>query len=162
MIKSLESVYRPGRYVEGWMKLKNILEPVDAVIIKAEYGQGKRAKWLSSYTIACQDKGKLLEIGKVSTGIKEKTEGLTYKKLTELLKPLITEQKGREVTVRPKIIIEVGYEEIQKSPRYSSGFALRFPKVHLLRSADKPLSEITDLKTVEKIYNMQRGKKTNI
>ncbi len=161
MIKNLESVYRPGRYVNGWMKLKNILEPIDAVIIKAEYGQGKRARWLSSYTIACQDKGKFLEVGKVSTGVKEKTEGLTYKKLTDLLKPLIIEQKGREVTVKPKIIIEVGYEEIQKSPGYSSGFALRFPKVHLLRSVDKPLSEITDLKTVEKIYKMQRGKGTN-
>jgi len=158
MIKNLESIYRPGRYVNGWMKLKNILEPVDAVIVGAIYGNGKRAKWLSSYVIACQSEGKFLDIGKVSTGVKEKTEGLTYKKLTELLKPLIIEQKGKEVIVKPKIIIEVGYEEIQKSPSYSSGFALRFPKFLGLRY-DKPLNEISDINLIKKIYNSQRGKK---
>jgi len=99
-----------------------------------------------------------LDIGKVSTGVKEKTEGLTYKKLTELLKPLIIEQKGKEVIVKPKIIIEVGYEEIQKSPSYSSGFALRFPKFLGLRY-DKPLNEISDINLIKKIYNSQRGKK---
>src|SRR3989344_2079664 len=157
MAKNLESKYRPGRYVNGWMKLKNILEPLDLVIVKAEYGEGKRAGWLTSYTVACKSGDRLLDVGKVSTGVKEKTEGLTYKEMTRVLKPLIEKQKGKEAEIKPKVIIEVGYEEIQKSPTYSSGWALRFPKVLQLR-ADKPLSEISDLKLIKKIYNYQRGK----
>ncbi|MBI2507342.1 ATP-dependent DNA ligase [Candidatus Woesearchaeota archaeon] len=160
MAKNLESRYKPGRYVGGWMKLKSILEPLDLVIVKAEYGEGKRAGWLTSYTVACNDNGRLLEIGKVSTGVKEKTEGLTYKEMTKLLKPLIESQKGKEVEVKPKIIIEVGYEEIQNSPTYSSGLALRFPKVLRLRE-DKPVSEISTLNLAKKIYNSQKGKNSN-
>ncbi|MAG47461.1 DNA ligase [archaeon] len=158
MVKNLDSKYRPGRYVNGWVKLKNILDPLDLVIVKAEFGEGKRTKWLSSYTVACKNGDEYLELGKVSTGVKEKTEGLTYNEMTKLLKPLIKKQKGKEVIVKPKIIIEVGYEEIQKSTNYNSGFALRFPRVHFLRM-DKPLSEVNDLNTVEKIYKIQRGER---
>lgn len=157
MAKNLESKYRPGRYVNGWMKLKNILEPLDLVIVKAEYGEGKRAGLLTSYTVACNSGDKFLDVGKVSTGVKEKAEGLTYEEITKLLKPLIEKQKGKEVEVKTKIIIEVGYEEIQKSPSYNSGFALRFPRCLRLRD-DKSLSEISDLKMIEKIYDSQRGK----
>jgi len=158
MLKNLKSMYKPGRYVGGWCKLKSVLEPLDLVIVKAEYGEGKRAKMLSSYTVACQNDEKLLEIGKVSTGVKEKAVGVTYDKMTKLLKPLITKEEGKGVVVRPKVVIEVGYEEIQKSPSYSSGYALRFPRVLLLRE-EKPIDEISDIKTVEKIYKSQRGKK---
>jgi len=158
MVKNLNGNYIAGRYVNGWMKLKSILEPLDLVIVKAEHGEGKRSKWITSYTVACKDKNNLLEVGKVSTGLKEKTEGLTYEKLTKLIKPLIKEEEGKKVIVKPKLIIEVCYEEIQKSVNYSSGYALRFPKVKSLRT-DKPLNEISTLKLVKKIYDSQRGKK---
>ena len=158
MAKNLESKYRPGRYVNGWMKMKNILEPLDLVIVKAEYGEGKRTGWLTSYTVACRSGDKFLDVGKVSTGVKEKTEGLTYKEMTRLLKPSIEKQKGKEVEVKPRIIIEVGYEEVQTSPSYSSGFALRFPKVLRLRITEKNLKEINTLEDIKKIYNFQRGK----
>ena len=162
MVKNLESIYRPGRYVNGWMKLKSILEPLDLVIVRADYGEGKRAGWLTSYTVACRKGNEFLEVGKVSTGVKEKEvelnnssfENLTYKEMTEILKPLILETKGNEVTLKPKIVIEVAYEEIQVSQKYQSGFGLRFPKVLNLRF-DKPLKEISDIKLVEKIFNMQ-------
>ncbi len=159
MIKNLNSHYIPGRYVDGWAKLKNILEPLDLVITKAEYGNGKRSKWITSYTIACRNKEDLLEIGKVSTGVKEKAEGLTYDEMTKLLIPLITGEKGKEIIVKPKIIIEVAYEEIQKSPTSSSGYSLRFPRVLRIRNKEKTLNEINTIKDVEKIYNSQRGKK---
>ena len=162
MVKNLESIYRPGRYVNGWMKLKNILEPLDLVIVRADYGEGKRAGWLTSYTVACRKGNEFLEVGKVSTGVKEKEvelnnssfENLTYKEMTEILKPLILETKGNEVTLKPKIVIEVAYEEIQVSQKYQSGFGLRFPRVIGLR-IDKSLKEISDIKLVEKIFNMQ-------
>ena len=158
MIKNLNSHYIPGRYVNGWAKLKNILEPLDLVITKAEYGNGKRSKWLTSYTIACKSGSDLLEVGKVSTGVKEKAEGLSYEDMTKMLISLITHEKGKEIDVKPKIIIEVAYEEIQKSPSYSSGYGLRFPRVLKLRD-DKNLTEINSIKDVEKIYSSQRGKK---
>ena len=159
MLKNINSLYVPGRYVNGWCKLKNVLEPLDLVIIGAEYGQGKRAGWLSSFIAACSDKNKFLECGRVSTGVKEKEgQELTYKEMTKLLKPLIEKEEGKVVHVKPKIIIEVGYEEIQKSPSYSSGFALRFPRVLQLRT-EKPLSEINTLNDLEKVYKIQRGKR---
>ncbi len=158
MIKNINSNYVSGRYVGGWMKLKNILEPLDLVIVKAYHGEGKRAKWITSYAIACKSDNKLLEVGKVSTGVKEKAAGLTYKEMTKMLKPLIIKEHGKEVIVKPKIIIEVGYEEIQKSPSYSSGFALRFPRVLRYRGNEKTLAEINTIKDVEKIYKSQRAK----
>lgn len=159
MLKNVNSLYKPGRYVDGWCKLKEALEPLDLAIVGAEWGEGKRAKWLSSYTVACEKGGKLIEIGKVSTGMKEKEEeGVTFEQLTKILKPLIISQKGKEVAIKPQIVIEVGYEEIQKSPTYTSGYALRFPRVLRYRP-EKPVDEIADMKIVEKIYGSQRGKK---
>jgi len=84
--------------------------------------------------------------------------GVSFKELTKLLKKDIINSAGREVDVAPKVIIEVAYEEIQKSPTYNSGYALRFPRLLRLRD-DKPLSEVDDLKKVEKLYIAQRGKK---
>ena len=156
MVKSLSQPYISGRKKQNGVKLKNILDPLDLVITKAEWGEGKRAKQLSSFTVSCWKDNMLVEVGKVSTGIKEK-EGITYETLTELLKPLITAEKGKTVEVEPKIIIEVGYEEIQKSPSYSSGYALRFPR--FLRIRDKPLDEIATIKDIEKIYYLQRGRR---
>ena len=158
MAKKLDSLYKPGRYVDGWMKIKNVLEPLDLVVVKAEYGEGKRAGWLTSFTLGCRDGGGLLEVGKASTGVKEKNEGLTYKEMTRLLKPLIVKQSGKEVSVKPKVVLEVGYEEIQKSPSYSSGYALRFPRV-LRERPDRDVHNIDSLKDVERIYGTQRGKK---
>ena len=154
MIKNLDSLYKPGRYVNGWGKLKKILEPLDLVIVKAEYGTGKRAGSLTSFTLSCKDKDNYLEVGKVSTGVKEKDDELTYAELTKLLKPLIIREHEKMIDVKPKIILEIGYEEIQKSSAYTSGYALRFPRVLRLRN-DKDLNEINTIKDVEKIYNSQ-------
>ena len=154
MLKNLESIYKPGRYVDGWVKLKSILEPLDLVIVKAEWGEGKRSNWLSSYTVACKNGKDFLEVGKVSTGLKEKTElGVSFEQLSKLLKPLVTDEKGREVSVKPKIIVTVTYQNIQRSPTYESGYALRFPRFTALRP-DK--TEIASLADIEKEYKRQQ------
>jgi len=159
IIKKLDAPYKPGRRVGYMVKLKPTKENLDLVIVKSEWGEGKRSNWLSSYTLACQNKeGKLLEVGKASTGLKEKREeGLSFAEVTDLLKPLIKKEDGKEVIVKPKIILEIGYEEIQKSPTYSSGYALRFPRVIRLRQ-DKALNDISTLKMVETFYNDQKKK----
>src|SRR3989338_762941 len=131
MFKDLNAPYKPGARVGNMVKFKKERETFDVVITAAEWGEGKRAKWLSSYTVSCiNEDGEFLEIGKVSTGLKEKDEeGLSFNKMTKMLRPLVMSEKGKEVKIKPSIVIEVGYEEIQKSPTYSSGFALRFPRV---------------------------------
>ncbi len=156
MLKKLDSPYRPGARVNHMVKLKPTMESLDLVIIGAEWGEGKRATWLSSFTLACIDEeGNFLEIGKMGTGIKEKAEqGISFIQLTEELKPLILSEKGREVKLKPKLVVEVDYEEIQKSPTYSSGFALRFPRLKSLRS-DRTPSEISTLSMIEDIYYSQ-------
>ncbi len=156
MIKNLKATYVPGRRVEGWVKYKPVMEPLDLVIVGAEWGEGKRAKWLSSFDLACRHKDKFLTVGKVGTGIKEKNEGVTFKQLTNELKPYITEIKEKHVWIKPKIVVEVAYEEIQKSPTYESGYALRFPKVLRLRTHDK---KAEDANTLEDVERLRRGQK---
>lgn len=157
MAKNLEGIYKPGSRVGYGVKIKPTLESLDLVITRAEWGEGKRSSWFSSFTISCRNGSEFLEIGRVGTGIKEleQEENITFRQLTRLLKPLIIEKQGKEVAIKPKIIVEVAYEEIQKSPKYSSGFALRFPRVARMR-IDKPLSEISDLDYVRHIYEKQR------
>ena len=158
MIKNLESKFKPGRYVNGWVKLKPTLEPLDLVITGATWGEGKRSNWLSSFIVSCKEDDKFLEIGRVGSGVKEKNEGIKFSELTKELKKLIIKSSGKEVEVRPKIILEVGYEEIQKSPSYNSGYALRFPKINSLR-IDKGLNDIDTIERINRIYKNQRGRK---
>lgn len=159
IIKKLDSEYKPGKRVGGWVKLKPVMEALDVVITGAEWGEGKRSEWMTSFTIAIVDEfGEFLEVGKVGTGIKElegqSDEGVTFDKLTELLKPLIIEEKGKEVLVRPHIVIEVNYEEIQKSTTYASGYALRFPRVIRLRE-DRSAEGASTLEMLEEFYYTQ-------
>ncbi len=96
----------------------------------------------------------------MGTGIKEKLDvgGVTFTELTKKLKPLIIEEKGRHVKVKPKIVVEIEYEEIQKSPNYDSGYALRFPRLKQIR-IDKSASQANTLRDLERIYKVQKGGK---
>jgi DNA ligase-1 len=156
MVKNLDSKYQPGRRVGYWLKVKPVMEALDLVVVGAEWGTGKRANWLSSYILACHDEktGKFLSIGMMGTGLTDEQ----FKNMTEKIRPLILEEKGRRVKVKPKIVIEIGYEEIQKSPKYGSGFALRFPRMLRDRSADKSPAQADTLKKIRQLYGMQRGK----
>lgn len=157
MFKSLNAPYKPGARVGYMVKFKQIMETLDLAIVGAEWGDGKRSKWLSSYTLACVDENKnFAEVGKASTGLKEKPEeGLSFEEMSNLLNPLIISEKGKEVKVKPAVVIEVGYEEIQKSPTYSSGFALRFPRI-IKKRDDKGPDEASSLEYVKKIYAQQK------
>ncbi len=158
-LKNLNSTYKSGRRVGNWLKLKPSDKDLDLVITGAEYGTGKRSGWLSSFILSCRGKEEheFLEIGKVGTGIKEKDEqeGVSFDELNELLKPLIIKEEGKDVKIKPKIIVAVTYQEIQQSPNYSSGWALRFPRITTLRP-DKPLSEIATIYEIEKDVEKQR------
>jgi len=159
MVKNLNGIYKPGSRVGFGLKIKPVMESLDLTIVGAEWGTGKRANWLSSFTLACRDGDNFVEIGKMGTGLKEKDEeGLSFNQLTSLLRPNILHESGREVKIKPSVILEIEYEEIQKSPTYSSGFALRFPRVLKLR-ADLSLSDIDDLEKINSLRKVQRGRK---
>ena len=160
MMKNLKSPYRPGRRVGNMVKMKPEERDLDLVITGGEYGTGRRSGWLSSFILSCRDKEKYLEVGKMGTGIKEKSTadtgiGISFEELTNKLKPYIIKEKGKKVQIKPKIIISVIYQDIQKSPNYNSGYALRFPRFTALRM-DKPLSEIATLKEIEKDFHHQK------
>lgn len=160
IVKNLDAKYQPGRRVAGgWLKVKPVMENLDLVIIGAQWGTGKRAGFLSSFVLGCRDEeGNFLECGMIGTGIKEKEEtGVSFKQLTDMLKPYITQELGNVVKIKPKVVVEVAYEEIQKSPNYESGYALRFPRVVRIRF-DKGPEEADTIKRIERLYKMQFGK----
>ncbi len=159
MMKNLDGVYTPGSRVGVGVKVKPVMETLDVAIVGAEWGEGKRSKWLASFVIAVLDEGgNFVEIGKVGTGFKEKAEeGTSFSELTELLLPLVVEKNGREVRVKPSVVIEVSYEEVQSSPKYGSGFALRFPRLVRLRT-DRRADEISRLSEVQVLYTHQRSR----
>jgi len=152
MLKVLDAPYTFGRHVGVMYKIKPIMETLDLVIVAAEWGTGARAKWLSSYVVACRDPttGKFLPVGMMGTGLSEEQ----FQDMTEKLKPLIINQKGTRVEVKPKIVVEVGYQEIQKSPNYESGMALRFPRLIRIRE-DKSPDEVDTIQRVEELYKSQ-------
>ena len=162
MMKALDAEYKPGSRVGYMLKIKPEENDLDLVIVGGEYGTGKRAGWISSYILACKDGNEFLTIGRVGTGFKEREDqqgetGISFEELTNKLKPYITEENGREVKIKPKIIITVTYQEIQASQSYTSGFALRFPRFRLMRP-DKGLNDIATLEEVKSEYKKQSKK----
>jgi len=153
MIKNLKSAYQPGARVGHMLKFKPSENELDLVITGGEYGKGKRAGALSSFTLSCKDNetDKFLEIGK-SSGLKEKAElGLSFIELTKKINPLITKEHGRKVDIKPKIVVTIRYQNIQRSPTYNSGFALRFPRIIQLRP-DRKADDVATLKEINDDY----------
>ena len=157
MVKSRTSIYRPGARVGDWVKQKEVMENLDLVIVGGEWGEGKRSGWITSFTLACRDEdGEFKEIGRVGTGLKElPEEGLSFGEVTELLRPHIEYEQGRSVVIHPAIMVEVAYEEIQRSPSYSSGYALRFPRILRNRTDERGPDDATALAYVEQLFAQQ-------
>jgi DNA ligase-1 len=158
MFKAPNSTYSSGLRTGAMAKLKETKEDLDVVILKAEHGKGKRAGYYSSFYVGVlnpdsdDETDKYLTIGKVSSGIKElenSEEGISMMKITQLLNPLKLSEEKEVTTFEPKLVIQIRYQEIQKSTIYDSGFALRFPRIILLRE-DKDLEEINTINDMEK------------
>ncbi|MDK2796264.1 MAG: ligase 1 [Archaeoglobaceae archaeon] len=152
MLKNPNSPYVPGKRGKHWLKLKSVMETLDLVVVGGEWGEGKRSHLISSYELACLDDltGNLLKIGKVATGFTDED----LEELTEMFRQIIILHEGKRVEFQPKYIFEVAYQEIQKSPKYESGYALRFPRFIRLRD-DKDVSEADRLSRVEDLYQKQ-------
>jgi DNA ligase 1 len=154
MLKAAGSAYLPGRRGLAWVKLKRELATLDVVITGAEFGHGRRAGLLSDYTFAVSGKdGELLNVGKAYSGVTD----AEIAELTEWMKAHTLEDRGHFRTVEPLRVIEVAFNNVMRSDRHASGFALRFPRILRLRE-DKPLEEIDTLERVEEIYQGQPDK----
>ena len=154
MLKAAESVYQPGRRGLAWVKLKRELATLDVVVTGAEFGHGKRAGILSDYTFAVRDaNGELKNVGKAYSG-------LTDAEIAEMSAWMMAhtlEDQGHFRTVEPLVVLEVAFNNIMRSGRHASGFALRFPRIIRIRT-DKPVSEIDTVERVEEVYQSQVDK----
>lgn len=153
MIKDLNSPYAPGKRGKSWLKMKRELATLDVVVTAVEFGHGKRIGVLSDYTFAVWDtnKDRLVNIGKAYSGL---TDAEIAEMTTWFLGHTIDDQGFRRV-VEPKIVLEVAFNNMMKSGRHDSGYALRFPRIVRLRP-DKLAEDADTLERVQEIYENQR------
>jgi DNA ligase 1 len=153
MLKTAASLYQPGRRGLAWLKLKRELATLDVVVTSAEYGHGKRAGTLSDYTFAVRDGDTLKNVGKAYSGLTDRE----IAHLSQYFHEHTIEDFGGWRTVEPTVVLEVAFNNLMRSDRHGSGFAMRFPRILRIRD-DKPVEEIDTLERVEQIYNQQPDK----
>jgi DNA ligase 1 len=154
MLKAAGSVYQPGRRGLAWVKLKRELATLDVVVTGAEFGHGRRAGILSDYTFAVRGAdGELLNVGKAYSGLTDVEIG----EMSAWMMEHTLDDQGFFRTVEPLMVLEVAFNNIMRSGRHASGFALRFPRILKIRT-DKPVSEIDTVERVEEVYQSQVDK----
>ena len=149
MLKDPDSTYSPGSRGQHWLKHKPDVETLDLVVTGAEWGEGRRANVFGTFVVSARttaDEPQFEPLGKVATGLTDDQ----LDALTEQLRPHVRSEDGQTVMIEPAIVVEVGYEAIQRSPTYTSGFALRFPRVVGIRH-DKAVSDADSLSRVRRL-----------
>jgi DNA ligase-1 len=156
MAKRLDSAYKPGIRGKAWLKIKRSMETLDLIVTAAEYGYGRRHRWLSDYHLAARDaeSGELHMLGKTFKGLTD----AEFEDITNRLLALKVNQQGNVVFVKPQVVAEVEYDEIQRSPTYPSGMALRFARIKRLRY-DKSPNEADTIQRVRELYARQFRRK---
>jgi DNA ligase-1 len=150
MIKDLDSPYTPGRRGKSWLKMKRELATLDVVVTAVEYGHGKRIAVLSDYTFAVWDGERLVNIGKAYSGLTD----AEIAEMTEWFLAHKVREQGLWLEVEPKIVIEVAFNNMMRSTRHESGYALRFPRIVRLRPDKRP-EDADTIETVREIYARQ-------
>jgi DNA ligase-1 len=151
MAKALDSIYTPGARGGGWLKIKRA-HTLDLVVVAADWGYGRRRGWLSNYHLAARGEspGELLEVGKTFKGPSDEE----FEAITEQLLALKRDEQDGTVFVRPELVVEVAYSDVQRSPRYPCGFALRFARVVRVRE-DKTVSDVDTVATIAQRFAEQ-------
>ncbi len=150
MVKNLDATYQPGTRVGYMMKAKPVMEPLDLVVTRAQWSEGRRSEYLGRLFLGCRSDDGFAEVGRLSTGYTD--EELAT--LTERLEELVVAEDGRMVDLDPAVVVEVEYEEIQESPEYDSGYALRFPRFLGVRTELSP-ADADGLDRIERLYDQQ-------
>jgi len=151
MIKDLHSAYTPGKRGKSWLKMKRELATLDVVVTAVEYGHGKRIGVLSDYTFAVWDGDRLVNIGKAYSGLTD-TE---IAEMTQWFLEHTIEDRGFLRVVEPKIVLEVAFNNMMRSDRHESGYALRFPRIVRLRP-DKSAEDADTLERAREIFEQQK------
>jgi DNA ligase-1 len=150
MIKDLDSLYTPGRRGKSWLKMKRELATLDVVVTAVEYGHGKRIEVLSDYTFAVWNGDALVNIGKAYSGLTD----VEIAEMTKWFLAHTTSEHGLRLEVAPKIVLEVAFNNMMRSTRHESGYALRFPRIVRLRP-DKLPEDADTIETVKEIYERE-------
>ena len=150
MIKDLQSTYTPGKRGKSWLKMKRELATLDVVVTAVEYGHGKRIGVLSDYTFAVWDGDRLVNIGKAYSGLTDVEIG----EMTTWFLEHTVEDRGFLRVVEPKIVLEVAFNNMMRSDRHESGYALRFPRIVRLRP-DKSPEDADTLERAREIFEQQ-------
>ncbi|NOZ58173.1 MAG: ATP-dependent DNA ligase [Euryarchaeota archaeon] len=153
VVKRLEAHYHPGRRSDVWLKVKPFVT-LDLVVTGAEWGHGRRRRWLSNLHLAVRGSSGFLMVGKTFKGL---SDAMLEEITGELLRHRVSEEGG-VVRVVPTLVVEVAFDEVQRSPRYDSGFALRFARVRRLRR-DKSVEEADTIERLREVYRAQLRRK---
>ena len=151
MAKDLGSPYAPGSRGKAWLKLKHVMS-LDLVIVAADWGYGRRHGWLSNYHLAAldQETGEFQIVGKTFKGLTD----VEFQAMTEQLLALERSRQQGTVSVEPRVVVEVLFNEIQESTQYESGLALRFARISRFRP-DKGIHDADTLQTLRQLYEEQ-------
>lgn len=147
MVKDPDAAYVPGKRTDYWMKIKPAFETLDVVVVGGIWGSGRRRGLLSSLVVAIRDENEFKTVGKVGTGFSEET----LKELTAKLEPKIISTRGRNVEIEPEMVLEVDFQDIQKTNRYRAGYVLRIPRFKRERT-DKSTREADNLERLKRLY----------
>ena len=153
MAKSLAASYVAGQRGFHWLKLKEATT-LDLVILAAEWGNGRRQGWLSNLHLGARDpvSGHFVMLGKTFKGLTDEM----LRRQTEQLLSLESRREGQTVFVRPELVVEIAFSDIQESPRYPAGLALRFARVKRYRP-DKSPDQADTIQTVADLFKAQRA-----
>jgi DNA ligase-1 len=153
MVKGLDGRYTPGVRGRGWLKVKRAAS-VDLVIVAADRGYGRRHGWLSNYHLAARDAetGALEQVGKTFKGLTDEE----FRIMTERLSALVLREEGATVFVEPRVVVEVLFSDLQRSPTYRAGLALRFARIARIRD-DKGPEEIDTVQRLRGLLARQEG-----
>jgi DNA ligase 1 len=154
MAKSLDAQYAAGSRGSAWLKIKNV-RTLDLVVLAAEWGSGRRRGWLSNLHLGARDpeRNRLIMLGKTFKGM---TDALLEWQTTALLEREVR-RDGHVVFVRPELVVEVAFNDLQESPQYPGGLALRFARVKRYRP-DKTAGAADTLQTLQQIYRSMTGR----
>lgn len=148
MLKRLESTYQAGRRRGDWWKWKTDPMTIDAVLVYAQKGHGRRSSLYTDYTFAVRDGDRLVTFAKAYSGLTDKE----FQAVDAFVKRNSTEKFGPVRTVKPELVFEIAFEGIMESRRHKSGIALRFPRMSRWRTDKRP----EDIDTLEDLRKMLR------
>jgi len=148
MAKAVDAPYEAGRRGSSWLKIKPA-HTLDLVVLAAEWGHGRRSGWLSNLHLGARDPhhGGFVMLGKTFKGLTDETLAWQTRKFQEMA----VATDGSTVHLRPELVVEIAFGDVQESPHYPAGMALRFARVKRYRD-DKPASEADTIDTVRKIF----------